>query len=85
MYEENMKSTISPTVKRAYRLIKMIQEIKCSPRQAVAQLIDNLGISKAQFYKDRNALADLGKEIQKMGSRYDVSSSRSFFTNGFKT
>jgi len=25
------------------------------------------------------------KEIQKMGSRYDVSSSRSFFTNGFKT
>ena len=25
------------------------------------------------------------KEIQKMGSRYDVSSSRSFFTNGFNT
>ena len=45
-----MERVISPTLKRAYRLIKLIQEIKCSPKQTVEQLIHNLGISKAQFY-----------------------------------
>ena len=54
---------ISPAVRRTYRLIKLIQEIKCSPRQTVGRLIHNLGISKAQLYKDRKALAELGFEF----------------------
>jgi len=59
-----MKHAISPAVRRTYRLIKLIQEIKCSPTQTVRRLIHNLGISKAQLYKDRKALEELGFEFR---------------------
>ncbi|MBN1841076.1 MAG: WYL domain-containing protein [Deltaproteobacteria bacterium] len=45
-------------------MIKLIQEIKCSPKQPIDRLIHNLGISKAQFYKDKKSLAELEFEFR---------------------
>lgn len=50
-------------LKRTYRLIKLIQDIKSSPYQSVEQLLRSHAISKAQFYKDKNALKKLGFEF----------------------
>lgn len=49
--------------RRTYRLIKIIQEIKTSPYQTIPQLLKSLNISRAQFYKDRDALSHLGFEF----------------------
>jgi len=56
--------------KRTYRLIHIIQEIKTAPRQTITFLLKSLKISRAQFYKDREALIKLGFEFhydRKMG------------------
>ncbi len=45
---------------RVSRLIRMASEIKASPQQTPPILIKTLGISKPQFYKDKEALAKLG-------------------------
>ena len=50
-------------LKRSYRLIKIIQEIKTTPYQTISHLLKSLAISRAQFYKDRDALAQLGFEF----------------------
>lgn len=47
-------------LKRIRRLMTIIIEVKTSPRQTISQLLERLGISKSQFYKDRKVLADLG-------------------------
>ncbi len=65
----------SQSSKRAYRLIKLIQEIKCSPGRTIQQLLETLQISKAQFYKDKKALAGLGFEFS-----YDRSRARFVIT-----
>lgn len=48
---------------RVARLIKIISEIKTRPHQDLKALLSNLSISRAQFYKDRKALASLGFEF----------------------
>ncbi len=40
--------------------MKIILEVKTSPHRTVPQMINDLGISKSQFYKDKDVLADLG-------------------------
>jgi predicted DNA-binding transcriptional regulator YafY len=45
---------------RVARLIRVASEIKTSPQQTPPTLIKTLGISKPQFYKDKEALAKLG-------------------------
>ncbi|MCX8045104.1 MAG: WYL domain-containing protein [Desulfobacterota bacterium] len=57
---QNMRSE---GLKRTYRLIRLIQDIKSSPYQSVEQLLRSHGISKAQFYKDKNDLKKLGFEF----------------------
>lgn len=46
--------------KRIQRLLRIIIEVKTRPNQSVPQLIESLNISKAQFYKDRVLLNELG-------------------------
>lgn len=58
-----MAFMISESLKRSFRLIKLIQEVKCTPCQTVDSLRRRLAVSKAQFYKDRAALAGLGFEF----------------------
>lgn len=40
--------------------MKIITEVKALPHRTVPQLLEELGISKSQFYKDRNVLAEMG-------------------------
>ncbi|QCQ22808.1 helix-turn-helix transcriptional regulator [Desulfoglaeba alkanexedens] len=46
--------------RRLQRLLEILVEVKSQPGQPLRGLIDKLGISKAQFYKDRKILAELG-------------------------
>src|SRR5499426_3655743 len=46
--------------RRLQRLLMIINEIKTTPRQAPEALYTSLGISRAMFYKDCQALKDLG-------------------------
>ena len=48
---------------RSYRLIKIVQEVKTNPYQTIPGLLQTLAISRAQFYKDRDALVGLGFEF----------------------
>jgi predicted DNA-binding transcriptional regulator YafY len=50
--------------KRPLRLIQIITEIKANPRQSPDHLFHGLGVSKAQFYKDRQALEQIGFKFQ---------------------
>ena len=42
------------------RLIRLVTEIKANPRQSLTILLDILKISKAQFYKDKEELKEVG-------------------------
>ena len=46
--------------RRLQRLLLLINEIKTNPCQTPAALWASLGVSRAMFYKDRQALAELG-------------------------
>jgi len=61
--------------KRTYRLIHIIQEIKTSPCQTIPLLLKSLKISHAQFFKDKDALSQLGFEFY-----YDRKKSRFIIT-----
>jgi len=50
-------------LKKSHRLIRLISNIKSVPYQTVEQLVAAHGISRAQFYKDKAALAGLGFEF----------------------
>ncbi|OPY84552.1 MAG: hypothetical protein A4E72_02193 [Syntrophus sp. PtaU1.Bin208] len=50
-------------LKKSHRLIRLISDIKSAPYLTVAQLLASHGISRAQFYKDKTALAELGFEF----------------------
>lgn len=47
-------------------------EVKTEPRQTVPQLISKLGISRSQYYKDRD-------DLKAIGFKYDYSSSKKRF------
>ncbi len=40
--------------------MKIILEVKTLPRRTVPRLIDELGVSKSQYYKDKDTLAEMG-------------------------
>ena len=42
------------------RFIKTIREVRNDPEQELDQLLKRLGISRSQFYKDKNNLAKIG-------------------------
>ena len=46
--------------KRIERLLQIVIEIKTSPKQKLDQLWEKLGVSRSQFYKDKETLAELG-------------------------
>jgi predicted DNA-binding transcriptional regulator YafY len=46
-----------------HRLLKIIVEVKTDPRQSVPELLEKLGISKSQYYKDRELLSEIGFEF----------------------
>ncbi|SEM66676.1 Predicted DNA-binding transcriptional regulator YafY, contains an HTH and WYL domains [Syntrophus gentianae] len=50
-------------LKKSHRLIRLISDIKSAPYLTVEQLLKSHGISRAQFYKDKTALAELGFEF----------------------
>lgn len=50
--------------KRISRLLNIIQEVRNCPGQNLHDLINRLGISKSQFYKDKNTLKELGFDFQ---------------------
>jgi predicted DNA-binding transcriptional regulator YafY len=50
-------------LRKSHRLIRLISDIKSSPYLTVEQLLTAHGISRAQFYKDKSALAELGFEF----------------------
>ena len=45
---------------RLQRLLLLINDIKTNPCQTPAALYASLGVSRAMFYKDRQALRELG-------------------------
>ena len=47
-------------VKRLQRLLTLVQDLKSAPQQSPEALYASLGVSRAMFYKDRQALAALG-------------------------
>ncbi len=49
---------------RMRRLLKIVVEIKTVPFQTVPELIEKLGVSKAQFYKDRGLLKEIGFQFE---------------------
>ena len=54
---------------RLARLIRMVQEIRSEPRQTVANLQKYFGISRSQFFKDKDALAEIGFKFNHHRSR----------------
>lgn len=50
-------------LKKSHRLIRLISNIKSEPYLTVEQLVKIHRISRAQFYKDKAALAELGFEF----------------------
>ena len=48
---------------RFQRLLWLIQEIRNDPKQDLKSLCERIGISRSQFYKDRDELIDLGFEF----------------------
>jgi len=56
---ESMESRL----KKSHRLIRLISDIKSAPYLTVEQHLASHGISRAQFYKDKTALAELGFEF----------------------
>jgi predicted DNA-binding transcriptional regulator YafY len=61
-----------PYKHRIQRLMQIIVEIKTEPTQDVRRLCEKLGISRSQFYKNRDMLAG-------MGLAFDYSRSRKRF------
>lgn len=49
---------------RSARLLRLVQEIRSDPRQLLATLWSNLGIGKSQFYKDKEALEEIGFKFE---------------------
>ena len=45
---------------RTLRLLRIMQELRANPGQSLEMMLATLGISRAQFYKDRYALASVG-------------------------
>ena len=56
----NKEPSINDENSRIARLIKMVQEIRNEPRQSLDNLLNYFAISRSQFYKDRDALAQIG-------------------------
>ncbi|GAB6060011.1 helix-turn-helix transcriptional regulator [Desulfonatronum parangueonense] len=46
--------------RRIHRLLLIIREIRDNPRQELSGLLERLGVSRTQFYKDRKVLANMG-------------------------
>ena len=61
---ENMGSTmVEESVgrdARITRLLRIMREIRSNPHQELGSMLEHLGISKSQFYKDKAALAEQG-------------------------
>ena|GEM_PF-664875 len=74
-------------LKRSQRLISLLLEISNNPRQRPEQLWRALGISKSQFFEDKQALADLGFtfEYDRKLSCYRITSDHSFPIFGLTT
>ncbi|MBF0227556.1 MAG: WYL domain-containing protein [Desulfobacterales bacterium] len=49
---------------RIERILKMVVEIKTAPYQTVDNILKKFNISKAQFYKDKNMLVNIGFEFE---------------------
>ncbi|MFP4308553.1 MAG: helix-turn-helix transcriptional regulator [Desulfococcaceae bacterium] len=49
--------------RRLFRLMQILVEIKTTPAQPLARLLKTLGISKSQFYKDKQLLEEMGFEF----------------------
>ena len=45
---------------RTLRLIRIMQELRSNPRQSLETVLKTFGISRSQFYNDRDALATIG-------------------------
>lgn len=60
--------------RRLFRLMQILVEIKTTPAQPLARLLKTLGVSKSQFYKDRQLLAEMGFEFtfQRKASRFTI-------------
>ena len=50
-------------LKKSHRLIRLVSDIKSAPYLTVEQLLVSHGISRAQFYKDKSSLRELGFEF----------------------
>jgi len=57
---ENDKIHEGNQYSRMVRLLSLIQEIRNDPLQKLSDLLGRMGISKSQFYKDRQTLAEFG-------------------------
>jgi predicted DNA-binding transcriptional regulator YafY len=55
-----MSNIMRKYTSRLQRILKLAIEIKCQPRQSLQDLIARVGVSRAQFYKDREFLKGLG-------------------------
>jgi hypothetical protein len=50
---QEQKLELSAQLSRLTRLIKMVQEIRSQARQSLHNLLDYFGVSRSQFYTDR--------------------------------
>jgi len=58
--------------RRISRLIKLMFEIKANPNQSIQGMIKSVGISKAQFYKDKAVLAASGFEFSREKGSFKI-------------
>ena len=73
LYSKQDTKVVMTAIKfrKIYRTLKIIQEIKTIPYQTIEQLLEKLSVSRAQFYKDKHNLSELGFEFS-----YDRSKKR---------
>ncbi|MDE7241524.1 WYL domain-containing protein [Desulfovibrio sp.] len=55
-----ISSPETPETARTLRLLHIMQEIRNVPAQSLETILKTFGISRSQFYKDKDALASLG-------------------------
>jgi predicted DNA-binding transcriptional regulator YafY len=69
---------------RTARLIKTVQEIRNELRQSLSNLLGYLGISRSQFYKDKEALAAIGFKFSYHRARgFEISEDKLTPVTGF--
>ncbi|MBD5557231.1 MAG: hypothetical protein HDQ92_01290 [Desulfovibrio sp.] len=70
-------ANMAPEGGRTLRLLHIMREIRSIPAQSLETVLQTFGISRSQFYKDKDALASLGFRFEyRKGSGFRITEDR---------